>query len=87
MNRKEAFNLFEEMIELANTELHKFTISQKLDIEQKIDKTLVTNCDRYIDKVLSDYAKSKNLLVISEEGNKINKIVKGGNYITIDPID
>ena len=87
MNREEAFKLFEEMIKLADKELVNFTTSQNFKIEQKVDKTLVTNCDYHIDKILTNYAKSRNLLVVSEEGDKINKIVEGGNYITIDPID
>lgn len=87
MNRQEAFQLFEGMIKLAEAELHKFTKVQDLNVEQKADKTVVTGCDCQIDNALSEFAKSRGLLVVSEEGDKENQVVKGGKYMTIDPID
>lgn len=87
MNREQAFDLFEEMIRLAQTELRRFTQSQKLSVDQKADKTVVTACDYHLDRVLSEFATSQGMSVVSEEGKQEKKIVKSGNYLTIDPID
>lgn len=87
MNRQDAFKLFDEMIQLAEAELNRFTKSQKLSVDHKADKTVVTGCDYQIDKVLSEFSKSKGLQVVSEEGDKEKQMVKDGNYLTIDPID
>ncbi len=87
MNKETAYKIFEEMISLAKKEIVEFTLNHKFGIEKKADKTVVTDCDKHIDKVLWDYAKKQWLSVISEEGEKESDIVKSGNYITIDPID
>lgn len=87
MDRQEAFHLFEKMIRLAEAELHRFTKSQRLCVHHKADRTVVTGCDRRIDEVLSEFAKSIGLLVVSEEGDKEKQIVSKGDYVTIDPID
>jgi fructose-1,6-bisphosphatase/inositol monophosphatase family enzyme len=87
MDREKAYKIFGEMISSAKREVVDFTLNHKFDVEKKADKTSVTACDKHIDKVLSDYAKSQGLSVISEEGDQENEIVKSGNYITIDPID
>jgi len=75
------------MIDEASKELFEFTLSTKLSIEKKADKTSVTECDQSIDRKLSDIARNNGLQVVSEEGEHVIDIVKSGNYITIDPID
>ena len=75
------------MIEVAEKELFRFTLNMKLNISNKLDKTIVTSCDLHIDKILSKIARLNGFQVISEEGEKDKAIVKSGNYLTIDPID
>lgn len=87
MNRKTAYKIFEDMIGLAKREIINFTLNHQFEVEKKADKTFVTACDLHIDKILSDYARSQGLSIISEEGSKENQILKSGNYMTIDPID
>ncbi len=87
MTQDQAFKLFNQMIDEASKELFEFTLSTKLSIEKKADKTSVTECDQSIDRKLSDIARNNGLQVVSEEGEHVIDIVKSGNYITIDPID
>jgi len=89
MNHTEIFELFEELIQEAQTELINFTQSQGTNQthEFKADKTLVTACDQHIDKKLTQICHDAGLQVVSEEGEHVLDIVKSGNYITIDPID
>jgi len=87
VSRDKAFKLFDEMIIAAEEELITFTLSADLDIEHKANKTLVTECDKAIDKKLSDIATQNGFLVVSEEGVLDLMVAKSGNYMTIDPID
>ncbi len=87
MNKSQAFELFERMIEVAQAELLKFTLNTSINIESKADKTLVTACDQTIDNALSQIAGQEGLQVVSEEGEHVIEIAKSGNYMTIDPID
>lgn len=87
MNKDQAFNLFGEMIKVADKELFNFTLNSKLDIERKADKTVVTDCDQSIDRKLTQISHENSLQVVSEEGEHVISIVQSGNYITIDPID
>lgn len=47
------------------------------------EKTVVTGYDCQIDKALSQFAKTKGLSVVSEEGDKENQIVKSGKFLNI----
>ena len=87
MNPTEIFGLFKQMIELARSEIVKFTLSQSLSLDFKADKTVVTSCDIHIDNLLFSLARKNGFCVISEEGDKSNTVLKNGNYMTIDPID
>ncbi len=87
MNKSQAFELFEQMIEVAQAELLEFTLNTSIDIESKADKTLVTACDQTIDNALSQIARAEGLQVVSEEGEHVIDIARSGNYMTIDPID
>lgn len=82
MNEKEAFGLFDLMIDTANKELFNFTLSSQFSIESKADKSVVTACDQSIDKKLTKLAEEKGLQVVSEEGellpNNITNSVKTG---------
>lgn len=87
MDKNKAYDLFEEMIVEAKAKLMEFTLNSKLSINQKVDKSLVTTCDKQIDQKLTEIAYKSGLKVVSEEGEHTLNIVKSGNYITIDPID
>lgn len=87
MTTKKAYSLFEEMRSVAENILTDFTLNHSLSTNKKADKSLVTGCDKEIDKKLSEIAEKFGLSVISEEGNHLLKRVKSGNYLTIDPID
>lgn len=87
MNRTEAFGLFAGMVSVAQKELVSFTKSQHLNVDRKADKTVVTACDVHIDNALSTLARSKGVVVVSEEGAKEQANVRSGTYVTIDPID
>lgn len=87
MTKNEAYKLFELMIAEAEKELMSYTSNLSLTIENKSDKTAVTECDKRIDEKLCSIAKRHGLNVVSEEGEQSQKIVESGNYITIDPID
>lgn len=87
MKKKDAYKLFNEMIEVASKQLFEFTLNTKIEVEVKADKTLVTQCDQSIDNLLTEMSYNAGLQVVSEEGEHVLDIVKSGNYITIDPID
>ena len=87
MNQKTAFALFEEMIAVAARELLTFTRTQKVTVAWKPDKTVVTACDERIDRLLAEIARAHGIPVLSEEGEQAEAIVRGGRYLTIDPID
>lgn len=89
MNHNKIYALFEQMIRVATEELVSFTVEsgKDLDHEFKADKTLVTACDRHIDRKLTQICHDAGLQVVSEEGEHVLNIVKSGNYFTIDPID
>lgn len=87
MNKDQAYQLFNQMVDVASEELINFTLNSNLNIEHKADKTAVTACDQAIDKKLTEIALKNNLQVVSEEGEHVINIAKSGNYITIDPID
>ena len=87
MNKDQAFSLFEELIQIAQSELLDFTLNASLSIDSKADKSVVTECDKAIDQKLTQICQERGLQVVSEEGEHVKEIVVGGNYITIDPID
>lgn len=87
METEKVFSLFKEMIAVAREELVNFTTQNKLIIDAKIDRSLVTDCDKTIDMRLTQIAKANGFQVISEEGVHSQQIVETGNYLTIDPID
>lgn len=87
MNNKQTIKFFEILIKEAEKILFEFTLSRKLSINKKADKTVVTKCDEEIDKKLTKICNSNGFKVVSEEGEKALDFVKSGNYITIDPID
>ncbi|OIN89787.1 hypothetical protein COW80_04270 [Candidatus Beckwithbacteria bacterium CG22_combo_CG10-13_8_21_14_all_01_47_9] len=87
MDKNKAFLLFETMIAAATKKLYYFSQNFPLKVNQKADKTAVTQCDQLIDNELTNIAKKAGLAVVSEEGEPVLKIVQSGNYLTIDPID
>lgn len=87
MNKNQAYQLFEKMIAVAQTELISFTTAHPFTKEKKADNSVVTACDKIIDTKLTQIAHDAGLQVISEEGEHAQKIIESGNYITIDPID
>lgn len=87
MNQQKAYLLFEQMISVADNELLNFTLHHPCNAQLKVDKSVVTDCDKAIDIKLSEIAKGAGLQVISEEGMHSQAIVESGNYMTIDPID
>jgi len=87
MKRQDVYALFEKMISVAENELVGYTKAAELSVDKKADKSVVTSCDKRIDKKLSDIAVSAGFQVVSEEGEHVLDIVKSGNYVTIDPID
>lgn len=89
MDKNQAFQLFNQMIKIAELELFEFTLNNnnKFDIEHKADKSVVTACDKAIDEKLTRAAQKNGFQVVSEEGEHVLSIVQSGNYITIDPID
>ena len=87
MNCNEAYKLFRDLEKLVSNEISIFTKDNKLDINQKDDRSLVTKCDKYIDKLTRDLVKSRGLQVISEERENDLNILKSGNYVIIDAID
>jgi len=86
MKREEAYSMFKEMIDIASVEIAKFTRKQKLSVDYKQDKTIVTECDKKISEVLKKYV-GETLPFISEEDEESYALAGGGNYIIIDPID
>lgn len=87
MERKEAYDFFEQMIQLAVREIMQVTCNQDWNVELKKNNTPVTKADQQIDKTLTTYAKAKGFSVISEEGDHAKATVQSGSYVTIDPID
>src|SRR5258706_11457132 len=87
MTTDKAFQLFREMIVQANQQLRHFTLNTQLSVTNKADKSVVTDCDKYIDEKLTNTAKQVGLEVVSEEGEHVLQIIKSGNFLTIDPID
>lgn len=89
MTTDQAFSLFEQLLTTASDELVRFTKAQgsNLSKDYKVDKTLVTACDKQIDTILSQRCQEQGLAVVSEEGPHVLEIVQSGNYLTIDPID
>src|SRR3989338_2056520 len=86
-NKDFAYNLFNRMIRVAESEVISFVANQELDVEAKEDKTVVTALDKRLDLVLSEIAVENGFDVVSEEGEQHLKIVRSGNYLTIDPLD
>lgn len=82
-----AYELFDRMIMVAKKELFEFTLNQPFVKEQKADKSVVTACDKAIDKKISAISKEAGFAVVSEEGEHTVEVVKTGSYLTIDPID
>lgn len=87
MTTFQAFQLFEDMIQLATNELISFSHGNNIAVKHKVDKSVVTACDRAIDIKLTQTAQKLGFSVISEEGHHQQAIVSNGNYLTIDPID
>ncbi|MBI2548075.1 hypothetical protein HYW21_01875 [Candidatus Woesearchaeota archaeon] len=87
METKEAYDFFEQMIQLAVREVMQVTCNQNWGVDLKKNNTPVTKADKQIDKTLTAYAKAKGFSVISEEGDHEKAIVQSASYVTIDPID
>ena len=87
MPRQEIFDLFERMFLVAEEELLRFTRSVPLVVNQKADKTVVTECDSAIDVKTSRLAAQYGIPIVSEEGEQSAHVVSRGLYCAIDPID
>ncbi len=75
------------MIEVAAKEIVTFTKQHGLKVDHKPDKTVVTECDKYLDGILTSLAQEKGFDVVSEESESNLDIVKSGNYFITDAID
>jgi fructose-1,6-bisphosphatase/inositol monophosphatase family enzyme len=87
VDRKEAYELFRNFISTISEEIAKFTRENKIGITEKDDRTLVTECDKYIDKITGSIAQEKGFSVISEERENDLDTLRSGNYVIIDAID
>src|SRR3989338_3217680 len=87
MERKAAFQVFEEAIRLACNELANYTKKKGLVIKSKPDGTKVTGNDEHIDQILTKFFSDKGFNVVSEENPSSFGHIKAGNYAIIDPID
>ncbi len=87
MERTQAYDIFRQAIALADKEIENFTVSHKIGIDRKADRSLVTACDKHIDISLTKLFNQHGFKVISEEGPEAIQTAEGGNYVTIDPID
>jgi len=77
-------DLFLELRDLAKKEIKKF---KTVSVKQKADKTVVTQADLHLSKVLTKVLNANGYQVICEEYPESHSLVKSGNYAIIDPID
>jgi len=91
MNLNKAYDFFEKIIEKVSQSIGPFVKENKLEKNIKTDetgcRTLVTNIDKYIDRIVSKYAKQKGINIISEEGDNEIEILRKGDYFIFDSID
>jgi len=90
MIRKTAYEMFDDVIEAASTELVE-SVEEDLDINHKHDeiggRTVVTNADRRIDAKAKPIVDEYGIPFVSEEGEHDIEIVKTGNYAILDSVD
>lgn len=87
IDRKFAYSILEDLSDIASKEMVEFTKSNKLEISEKDDRTLVTKCDKHIDTITGNFSISRGLSVISEERENDLSTLRNGNYLIIDAID
>lgn len=87
LDRNQAYNIFNELSGIVSKEIINFTKSNKLDVIEKEDRTLVTKCDKHIDTITGNFAITRGFSVISEERENNLSTLRNGNYLIIDAID
>ena len=88
MNRQKAFGMFDETIAIARNALQDLYESKpEMIYRRKSDGSLVSIIDESVDAAVNKNLKKFGLAVVSEESEPGVGLVKGGNYITSDPVD